>query len=90
MAQYLIEAPHTEEECLQAFEELLANRRGEELLNGTYSACNSGVHISWTIAEFASEDEARNVVSVPTLRNKLRVYPVEVFTPEQIKAAHAG
>ncbi|KCZ71980.1 hypothetical protein ANME2D_01814, partial [Candidatus Methanoperedens nitroreducens] len=47
MARYMIEEPHTPEECLKALDETLA----KGLLDKAEFGCNAGVHTSWTIVE---------------------------------------
>lgn len=88
MPLYMVEQPHTPEECMAAFEGFSQHPRAEELLKNTYAACNSGTHIAWTAASFKDEDEAREMVSLPELKNKMKIYPVDVFSLEEMKGAH--
>jgi hypothetical protein len=85
MARYLIESPHTTEECLRALDELLA--RGPGVLAKYDFGCMSGDHTGYVIVEASGESEARE--TVPTfLRGKARIVKVDKFTPEQIKSFH--
>jgi hypothetical protein len=85
MARYLIESPHTQEECLQALDEILV--RGPGALAKYDFGCMSGDHTGYCIVEAGSETEAKE--SVPTfLRGKARCVKVDKFTPEQIKSFH--
>jgi len=85
MAKYMIESPHTEEECLKALDETLA--KGSDLLAKFEWGCMAGEHTDWTIVEAGSESAARNML--PTfVRSKARVIKVSKFTPEQIKSFH--
>lgn len=85
MARYLIESPHTTEECLRALDELLAV--GPGVLAKYDFGCMSGDHTGYVIIEAGSEPEARN--TVPSfLRGKARIVKVDKFSPEQIKSFH--
>jgi hypothetical protein len=85
MARYLIESPHTTEECLRALDEILAG--GPGALAKYDFGCMSGDHTGYCIVEAGSESDARN--AVPSfLRSKTRIVKVDKFTPEQIKSFH--
>lgn len=85
MARYLIESPHTKEECLRALDEILV--RGPGALAKYDFGCMSGDHTGYVIVEAGSESEAKE--SVPTfLRGKARCVKLDKFTPEQIKSFH--
>ena len=85
MARYLIESPHTTEECLSALDEILV--RGPGALAKYDFGCMSGDHTGYVIVEAGSESEARE--NVPSfLRGKARIVKVDKFTPEQIKSFH--
>jgi len=49
MAKYLIESPHTEEECLQALDETL--EKGTDLLAKFDWGCMSGEHTGWAVVD---------------------------------------
>ncbi len=85
MAKYLIESPHTEEECLRALDETLG--KGTDLLAKFEWGCMAGEHTGWAVTEAASESAARNMLPA-FLRAKARVVKVEKFTPQQIKSFH--
>ncbi len=85
MAQYLIESPHTDEECLQALDDIAAQQN--ELLGNCYFACQMGDHRGWAVVDKGSEAEAANLLP-ESLRSKARVYMVDQFTPEQIRSFH--
>ncbi|MBI5419051.1 MAG: hypothetical protein HZA60_03085 [Deltaproteobacteria bacterium] len=85
MARYLIESPHTKEECLQALDEILARGPGE--LAKYDFGCMSGDHTGYVIVEVGSESEARGLVP-SFLRGKARIVKLDKFTPEQIKSFH--
>ena len=90
MPLYLVEEPHTPEECMAAFEGFSQHPRAEELVKSSYAACNSGTHIAWTIASFKDEDEAREIGVTPELKKKMKIYPVDVFTLDEIRGTHEG
>lgn len=85
MAKYLVEMPHTEEECLQALDETLA--KGTDLLAKFEWGCTSGEHTGWAILDAESESAAGNMVP-SFLQSKARIVKVEKFTPQQIKSFH--
>ena len=82
---YVIESPHTKEECLQALDEVSA--RGPRLLAQFDWGCMAGQHVGWATVEAGSESEARNMVA-PIVRNKARITPVSKFTAAQIESFH--
>jgi hypothetical protein len=88
MPLYLVESPHTPEECMASFEEFVKHPRAEELVKNTVAGCKNDNHVAWTIASFADENEARNMVTVETLKKKMKIYPVDQFTLEEMKGAH--
>src|SRR6266536_2265553 len=80
MATYLIESPHTAEECLRAMDEVLA--QGSDVLARYNWGCGAGVHSGWVTVEAATEVDARR--TVPTfVRSKAHVVQVGRYTPEQ-------
>ncbi len=89
MAEYLIELPHTKEECMKAGGEM----KDSELLPKIYWGCASGVHNAWVITEAADESAARRLVDSEVLRNKARIVQVGKWTKEDIesymKSTHA-
>ena len=88
MAQFLIELPHTNEECLQAKDEVLA--KGSEVLGNVVWGCEAGTHTGWAWIEAADADEARDMIAGDFLRPMARVTEVKTYTPEQIRMLHAA
>ncbi len=83
MPSYLIQTPHTAEDCLRAVEHVLA----AGYLTHFHWGCKSGDHTGYAILEAGSKEEALMVV--PTLgRPKARLVELTQFTPEQIKGMH--
>lgn len=85
MARYLIESPHTKEECLKALDEVL--EEGTYILDKFEWGCQAGDHTGYAIVDADSEATARNMVP-NFIRNKARIVKVGKFSPEQIKAFH--
>lgn len=82
---YLIESKHTNEECLNALDQIVA--QNPQLLEKCYMACMAGNHTGWATVEAQNESEARNML--PTnLRQNANVVEVSKFTPAQIQSFH--
>ena len=85
MAKYMIEAPHTQEECLAALDEILAT--GPELLAQFQWGCMAGVHNGWALVEAESESAVRDMLPAAQ-RDRWSTTEVTKFTPDQIEAYH--
>ena len=85
MPQYLIESPHTKEECLQALDRI--SEQKPKLLEQSWFGCMSGDHTEWATVEASDKAEARNMLP-DFLRDKARVVEVSKITPEQVKSFH--
>jgi hypothetical protein len=83
--KYIIETPHTKQECLQALDEQLA--KGPDVLKKTFYGCKAGDHTGYALVDVKSEREARELVP-SFLLNKARIIEVDTFTPEMIKSFH--
>jgi hypothetical protein len=82
--QYLIESPHTKEECLSELDALA--EKGKELDRWSWG-CMSGEHTGYAIVEADSETAARDLI--PTaVRGKARIHPVTRFTPKDVQKFH--
>jgi hypothetical protein len=87
--RYLVQSSHTEEECRAGAEEWLAldlPRKGE-LFDAVQFGCEAGVHESWLVAEFDSEDELWSYVP-PIERAKTRAVPVNSYSFDEMLASH--
>jgi hypothetical protein len=84
MAQYLIESPHTKEECLKALDELATK---PELLERFAFGCAAGEHTGFGMVEARNENDAKAMVP-SVVRGKARVHPLTRFTVEQIQQFH--
>jgi len=85
MPQFLVESPHTKEECLKALDETLA--KGPDVLDQFEYGCMAGDHRGWATVSAPTADQAREIVP-GFLRAKARVTPVGKFTAEQIRSYH--
>jgi hypothetical protein len=85
MKKYMIEAPHTEAECLRALDEQLA--KGPEILKKFNWGCMAGDHTGYAIVDVKDEKEARNLVP-SFLLDKARIIEVSVLTPDVIRSFH--
>jgi hypothetical protein len=73
--EYLIEVPHSPEECSAAQIGLTGARDGDPIRT-TYRGCAGGTHTTWTIVRLAAEEEAWSLVP-RLLRDTARVVPVD-------------
>ncbi len=83
--KYLLETPHTKEECLRELDEVLGE--GKEVLNEFYWGCKAGDHTGYAIVEGRNESEIKGMVP-EFLRGKAKIVELTKFTPEQIRALH--
>jgi hypothetical protein len=83
MDRYLIEAPHTEKNCLDLVDQV--NAAG--FLTHFNWGCMSGVHTGWAIIEAESEAQARLAVP-PLVRGHARVVKITTFTHAMLEAMH--
>jgi hypothetical protein len=83
MQRYLIEAPHTEEDCLALIEEV--NARG--YLSNFDWGCRAGIHTGWTIIEAESIAEARMAVP-PLVRPRAHIIPLNKFDASELAVMH--
>ncbi|MBI2053914.1 MAG: hypothetical protein HYT36_01080 [Candidatus Staskawiczbacteria bacterium] len=83
--QFLVEIPHTKEECMMAMDEMLG--MGEGVLAQFVWGCQFGEHKGWAIIDEDSPEEAlKNIPSF--LRDKARAQEVSEITKEQLKTLH--
>jgi hypothetical protein len=83
--KYLIESPHTKEECLAALDETLA--RGQDNLAAWSWGCKTGEHCGYALLEATTEAEARSLVP-RNVRAKARVHPVAQISAKEIAQYH--
>jgi len=87
MARYLMESPHTPEECLRALDEVLL--QGPGALARYDWGCMVGDHTGYAIVDAANKAEVEETIPA-FLRHKARVVELNKFTPEQIGGFHRG
>lgn len=85
MLRYIVESPHTKEECLRALDEILA--KSPETLKKFDWGCAEGDHTGYALIEAENEAKVRGMLP-SFLKEKARVINVAKFTPEQIKSFH--
>jgi hypothetical protein len=86
MQRFLIETPHTAQDCKLLIDEIYAMG----FLYHFDWGCKVGVHSGWAIIEAENEAEARLAVP-PMIRNKARVIQLNKFIgdPALFHAAHS-
>jgi hypothetical protein len=77
MDRYLVETPHTDQDCRQLIEQIYAMG----YLHHFDWGCKSGVHCGWAILEAETEAQARLAVP-PLVRSKARVIKLDKFDAE--------
>jgi hypothetical protein len=90
MPRFLIQSPHTQEECLQALDAFLA--QGPDSLARYDFACAAGDHsnhTSYATVEAANESAARALLP-QLVSSRAQVIEVGKVTPEQIRSYHGG
>lgn len=85
MERYILESPHTKDECLRALDETLAE--GTAILNNFEWGCATGDHTGYAIVDVENELRAKSMIP-DFLRSKARIVKVVKFTPEQIRSFH--
>ena len=82
MERYMIQAPHTQEDCVRALDAV--QQAGAHYLRATDWGCYAGDHTSWLVVEALDDDDARRMVP-PGLRKDVRVVRLNKFTPDDIR-----
>lgn len=84
MAKFVVEASHTDAECLKALDEGIKMGSLEKCQFG----CKAGEHKSWAFVEAADKQKAIESVVPTFLRSRATAHEVAKFTPEEVKAYH--
>jgi hypothetical protein len=80
MDRYLIESPHTPDDCRKVVKSVYT----QHFLNNCDWGCMGGVHKSWVIIE--AEDEKQAMLVVPhVLRNNATAIKLVKFEPGMVK-----
>ncbi len=85
MKRYLIESPHSAEDCLRALDEELA--KGPAVLEKFEYGCMAGDHTGYAIVDAMSREDAVKLVPA-FLQNRARIVEVGKFTPDMIRSFH--
>lgn len=85
MERYLIETPHTDENCLALIDEL--NAQG--YLQHFDWGCRAGIHSGWAVIEAENEVQARLCVP-PLVRGNARITQLNKFSEEDVAQLHSG
>jgi hypothetical protein len=85
MKKYIIETPHTDEECLQLLDQMIASG----YLHHFSWGCEAGVHCGWAMIEAENDDQARLAVP-PMIRGQARIVQLNSFTDEDVARLHAS
>lgn len=80
MDRFLVESPHTDDDCRSIVKSVYAYG----YLNNCEWGCKGGVHKAWVIIEAEDESQALFVVP-PSLRQKATVVKIAKFDPSTIK-----
>ncbi len=80
MNRFLIESPHSEDECKKVVKSVYAFG----YLNNCDWGCHSGVHTAWVTIEAENEAQALLVVP-PVLRTKARAIKLVKFDPDLVR-----
>jgi len=84
---YLVQSPHTQEQCLNALTEIKS--KGDALLSKFEFACMSGDHTGYAFLEGSSEDNVRQMLPKDAQANA-KIKKVDKFTGDQIEKMHKG
>jgi hypothetical protein len=83
MHRYLIESPHSGEECLELVSQVIAAGYATRFDWG----CKAGVHKGWIVID--AEDEQQALLVVPALvRPKAAIVRLNKFSAEDIERLH--
>ncbi|MCC6502588.1 MAG: hypothetical protein IT362_05560 [Deltaproteobacteria bacterium] len=83
--KYLIQSPHTKQECLRELDEISA--KGQKALGQFFWGCGQGDHTGYTIVDAKTEGEAKALVP-DFIREKAKIVELIQFSPEQIRSMH--
>jgi hypothetical protein len=85
MSQYLIELPHTLDNCMPMLDSLAMDN--PDFLKTINWGCMAGNHTGWAMVEAASDADASNMVPA-AIRDSVCVTQLSHFTPEQVRELH--
>lgn len=83
--KYLLETPHTKDECIKELDEVLSE--GYDVLDKFYWGCSVGDHTGYAIVDADNDLEVRNMVP-DFIRNKAKIVELHKFSPDDIRSFH--
>jgi len=85
MARFLLNAPHTKDDCVQALDSVVAH--SDSLLGRFDWGCKVGEHVGWVVVE--AQDERTALMLLPTaIRDDATAIQLNKFTAEDVKSFH--
>lgn len=84
MPEFMIEVPHSAEECFVAVSEALRHPDARLLIDTTYWGCAAGVHTTWIVHRLADIGEARALVP-RLLRDTARVVELTRLSLNEVR-----
>ena len=84
MERYMVETPHTKENCLSLIDEVHA----QGYLSNFDWGCRAGVHTGWIVVEAEDEEQARMAVP-PLVRKTAKVIRLNKFDAGEVNVLHA-
>jgi len=85
MERYLVESPHSEQDCQRALTQVLAMG----FISHYDWGCKAGVHKGWAIIE--SESELESLLTVPAfIRHQAKATKLNRYTPEDFEKHHSN
>ncbi len=84
MSKYVVESPHTPEECTKALDELA--EKGEDTLKQFAFGCKSGEHTGWAYVDADNKKEALEMAlyHFPVIF-KIRLTPIDANLRQQMR-----
>jgi len=84
--QWLVESPHTAENCLATLDAISANG-GDKALAAWQFGCMAGEHVGWMVVR--APDEQTALASVPEMvRAQAKAHKLNKFTAAELKSFH--
>jgi Skp family chaperone for outer membrane proteins len=84
---YLVQVPHTPEQCLKTLDDLKG--KGDAFLSKFEFGCMSGDHTGYAFLSGNSEDDVRQMLP-KDVQKTAKVQKVDKFTADQIDKLHKG
>lgn len=83
--RYLLETPHTKDECLRELDEVLS--KGSDVLDKFYWGCSKGDHTGYAMVDAKNESDVKKLIP-DFIRGKAKIIELTKFTPDQIRSLH--